>query len=130
MFIILILLYLSTLATASSEQQQSGQQPGTIYPKDVIGWIVSFLAVIPPTIALWYTANTFRDDANSRYIQTFRETDKEISEFENQDARNANLGTEVRLIWESNFLNAMERIASLMLSTRYPKDMVTHYEND
>jgi hypothetical protein len=132
MIILLSFLVISAFATNSSSGNttSSEQASGQIYSKDVIGWIVAFSATIPPALGLFYTAIQLKNDSNARYIQTFREIEKEISEIENHNDRNLSIGEQKRTRWEVNFLNTMDKNAFLMQSKRYPKDLLDIFKND
>ncbi|MBV9176377.1 MAG: hypothetical protein JO297_05015 [Nitrososphaeraceae archaeon] len=73
---------------------------------------------------------SLRNDSNSRYIQTFSEIEKELSELENHNDRSAGKGTNPRKRWEVNFLNMMEKYAFLMRSKRYPEDLLDIFKKD
>jgi hypothetical protein len=64
---------------------------------------VTFGTTIPPAVGLFYTAIQIRNDSNSKYIQTFREIEKEISSLEDHKDRDADDGTDARIKWESIF---------------------------
>lgn len=123
MFILLSFLIISSFATASAENSSQ------IYSKDMIGWIVTFSATIPPAIGLIYTAIQIKNESNAKYIQTFREIEKEITDMENHADRGST-DENKRKIWEINFLNIMDKNAFLLQSKRYPKDLLDIFKND
>jgi hypothetical protein len=114
------------LSFASAQSAEEIQ----ISNKDILGWIIALVAVLPPTIGLFYTAKQLKYDSNSKFIQTLREVDVEITNLEIEDDRFADDGTPIRKDWESRFLNTMERNAFLLLSKRFPDDLLEDFEND
>lgn len=114
----------SAFATTTSAEGQ----PGQIYSKDVIGWIVSFGATLPPALGLLYTAKQLKSESNARYIQAFAEIEKEISSIENNKDRS--LASPARKTWEISFLNTMDKYAVLMQSKKYPKDLLDSFRVD
>jgi hypothetical protein len=130
MFISLSFLIISVFAANSSSTTASSEGPTQINSKDVIGWIVTFSATIPPAVGLFYTAMSLRNDSNARYIQTFSQIEKEISDIENHTDRSSPIPSNKRTIWEINFLNTMHKNAFLMRSKRYPKDLLDIFKKD
>ena len=136
MFIFLLSIFLiissfatnSSSATTTTSSEEEEEVPGQIYSKDVIEWILTFSATIPPAAGLIYTAIQIKNDSNARHIQTLREIQNEISDFYKD--RKAADGSNERIRWEANFLNTMERNAFLMRSKRYPQDLLDIFKND
>jgi hypothetical protein len=119
----------SSLETATTSAEEAA--PDQISSQDVIGWVVTFSATIPPAVGLFYTAMQLKNDSNARYIQTFRDIEKEIRDTENlHEYRSSAAGSEKREWWEVTFLNTMDKNAFLMQSKRYPKDLLDIFKND
>ena len=127
-FFLIIPSFATNSSSATTTTSSEEEVPGQIYSKDIIGWIVTFSATIPPAAGLVYTAIQIKNDSNARHIQTLREIEKDISDLYKD--RKAADGSNERIIWEANFLNTMERNAFLMRSKRYPKDLLDIFKND
>jgi hypothetical protein len=124
MLIFFPFLIISQLAVTASEESNQ------ISSTELLGWIVALIAVIPPTVALFYTANKLKHDGNSKFIQTLREVETEINQLEIENDRFAAAESDIRKGWESRFLNTMERNAHLLLSKRFPNDLLEDFEVD
>lgn len=130
LFFLLIGSVLTTYSSFAAATTTSEEDSNQISSKDLVGWVVSFSATIPPAVGLFYTAMQLKNDSNARYIQTFREIEKEISDIENHKDRSATNGSKERNWWEITFLNTMDKNAFLMQSKRYPKDLLDIFKND
>jgi hypothetical protein len=77
--------------------------------------------------ALYYTARSFRDETNAKYVLTLSNIDNELTKIETDAERGAHELSLLRKRWEVNFLNTVGRIANLIESGRYPKDLENYF---
>jgi len=59
----------------------------TISTKDIVGWIVVLISAVIATGWLIYTAKSYRQNSDAKFIEIFKDIDKEISELENNRDR-------------------------------------------
>jgi hypothetical protein len=113
---------LSVLASASTEDSSQISQ------KDIVGWIVTLSATAIAAGALYYTAGSFREEGNAKYVLTLSTIDNELTKVETDAERDAHPRSILRRRWELNFLNTIAKIATLILLRRYPEDLKNYFE--
>ena len=59
----------------------------TISTKDIVGWIVVLISAVIATGGLIYTAKSYRQNSDAKFIEIFKDIDKEISELEHNRDR-------------------------------------------